>query len=862
MRKFVNLPGYRQSGTALKSSFRARRSRYEFSAASWDGGNSVHTCPMRAPTFDVSRLTAGLLARLCSVRGMARDHERRLAQMAVLNAISTVLLILAASQGLAEWGPVALTLGCGWLGLALFFLLVRSGWSKSRTDPTLSFEQLMFSIFVVVLSYGLIDIARGAALELLCLLLAFGMEQLSTRQLFKASTTAVAMLAVTSLARIALGGGTVRVDIEVYNLLMAAVLLPVAIIAGGEISRLYRRQAVQRGQLASTLGRLTELSVRDPLTGLTNRRRMLRMIEETHLEMAQCTTSYCVAMLDIDWFKRVNDGYGHAIGDVVLKDFAALVSSALDRRFTMARWGGEEFLVLLPCCTHLEAHAAISACRREVAAFDWSVRAPGLCITFSAGVAGSRQGDTTEDTLRRADQYLYLAKANGRNRTEVDIDNLPEAPAAAVAHAAMSHRAAANVKVASSVAGAAPQRQSEYSRATDFNADDRDGAGQLVTNWGRIADTVLSTQSDIRENLRLPLIACVLHAVWLVAVYFYAVPSGQIAAKAAWVVIVYELASAIGFYAAVRSGWSRRLSDGGLILAQMLAASAIASFGYVVAHELRPSLLHLLCVIQVFGMVTLKPAETRLAGAATIVLLCTIMICLFGMQPADLFAEILKLVLACTIVLQLSILSHGYSTVRKRVRDERHQLEDAVAQVKDQVTRDSLTGLLNRRCMEEALAEHHAAWLGGGENFCLGILDIDHFKRVNDEKGHHAGDSVLVAFAQASRQTLRESDLVCRWGGEEFVWLLRGSAGESASRATMQRLRLQFAQTMSGVAGIDWHVTFSSGFACPRDAVTIPELIAQADRALYRAKQSGRNRDMFAGYVECEDTKTIETTPA
>jgi diguanylate cyclase (GGDEF)-like protein len=820
-----------------------------------------------APIVDVSRHAERLRARVYGANASARPGERMAIRMGILNVIAAVLLALAASQGLAGWAPVLVTMGYSWIGQAAFFGLMRSRWAARRADPTLSFEQLMFAISVVVLSYGTLEIARGAALELLCLLLAFGMEQLSTRELLKASFSAIVLLALTSLARILALPGRVELHVEIYNLLMAAVLLPVAIVAGAEIGRLYRRQASQREQLAATLGRLTELSVRDGLTGLTNRRHALRLLEEARSEAALSRQGCCVAMLDIDWFKRVNDGHGHAVGDSVLKEFARLLASEIASGSTLARWGGEEFLLLMPRSTLPGMLATLSACRARVAAFDWTTLAPGLQVTFSAGAASHRPGDAIETTLQRADAALYAAKSAGRNRTEVSREEDAAVPAAPPARrAALAPRAeTAPPSPAAGSAKAAARPPQAFSRLGDLRGGGaREGdPAQPPKRWAWLADRVLGQAPDIRENLRLPLIAIVLHAVWLSAVWFYAMPNGQIARGPGWAVIVYESTCAAGFYAAIRCGWSRRFSDGGLVLAQMLAASAVASFGYVVAEALRPSLLHLLCVIQVFGMVTLRPAETRTAGNVAIALLVAVMAFMIVTRPPDLDAELLKLVLAGTIVLQLSLLSHGYSTVRERVNGDHLELEQAVAQVEEQVMCDPLTGLLNRRFMEQALARQHAEWLAGGDAYCLGILDIDHFKRINDQRGHHVGDAVLVALAQASRHSLRETDLMCRWGGEEFMWLLRGSAEEWVGRATMQRLRSSFMRTAADLADIDWRVTFSSGFVRPREHMTVEALILEADRALYQAKQAGRDRDVFAGDIDAAGRHAgLDTQPA
>ncbi len=776
-------------------------------------------------------------------------------QFVILNAISTALLMLAACEGLAGWTSSLVTLTYGWGGLLIFIALVRSGWSSGRRDPKMSFELLIFAISVVVLSYGLIDIARGAALEFLCLLLAFGMERLSTRQLQAAALFAIVMLALTSAARIAVGADAGRVHAEVYNLLMAAVLLPVAIIVGGEISRLHRRQATQRSELASTLEKLTAQSLNDGLTGLPNRRHMLQMIEETRIAAEATGNGYCLAMLDIDWFKRVNDAHGHAIGDRVLKDFAALTSSALENYWKLARWGGEEFLILMPECSVLQAHAILEACRRRIESHRWLAPLDGSCITFSAGITSSRPAETIAEALQRADLGLYLAKANGRNRTEIFVGAIGQSGTASSCPPLMSSAVAADGQGRPEAsAERLPRVPSTFdrSRLTGKRHGDNQAAETLRGSPGAVAwlaTPLLSKSPDVRENLRLPLIACALHGVWIAAAYLYAIPHGLIAEWAAWVVIAYESLSAVGFYVAIRSGWSRRFADGGLVVTQMLAASAMASFGYVTAPEMRPSILHMLCVIQVFGMVTLKPAEATAAGAAAVAMLCVVIVALIAIGPPELNAEILKLLLACTIVLQLSRLSRDYSAVRERVRSDRLKLQDAVAQVNEQATRDSLTGLPNRSFMEQALAEYHAAWRDGGPSFCLGILDLDHFKRVNDQKGHPVGDAVLIALAQASRQSFRDSDLLCRWGGEEFMCLLPDGASEETSRAAMQRLRSAFSEALAGIPGLEWTVTFSSGFASPCDGVTPDELVAQADEALYTAKNGGRDQDVFATRV-------------
>ncbi|EHR70278.1 diguanylate cyclase (GGDEF) domain-containing protein [Burkholderiales bacterium JOSHI_001] len=161
-------------------------------------------------------------------------------------------------------------------------------------------------------------------------------------------------------------------------------------------------------------------------------------------------------------------------------------------------------------------------------------------------------------------------------------------------------------------------------------------------------------------------------------------------------------------------------------------------------------------------------------------------------------------------------------------------------------TRDALTGLLNRgEWLRQLQAQHR--WLGRfGEPFSVLLLDIDHFKRINDTWGHPAGDAVLVSTAQLLLSTVRGMDVVGRLGGEEFVVLLpRADAAEALAAA--ERLRSALAATALAWKQQAIELTVSVGVATATDADETPErLIERADAAMYVAKRSGRNRSVVA----------------
>ena len=164
-----------------------------------------------------------------------------------------------------------------------------------------------------------------------------------------------------------------------------------------------------------------------------------------------------------------------------------------------------------------------------------------------------------------------------------------------------------------------------------------------------------------------------------------------------------------------------------------------------------------------------------------------------------------------------------------------------------QALRDPLTGLLNRRFIEEWLDQEVARTDQSGRSFGVIMADIDHFKQINDVYGHDAGDQLLKAVAQAIRQSLRPSDLPCRFGGEEFLLMLADVDHEVlAARADLVRERVG-AIELEHRGGSLPRVTLSAGIALyPQHGMTGNAVISAADTALYAAKSTGRNRVLTA----------------
>jgi diguanylate cyclase (GGDEF)-like protein len=169
-------------------------------------------------------------------------------------------------------------------------------------------------------------------------------------------------------------------------------------------------------KLKEAYKRIEELAELDELTGSFNRRCIMRMLDEEIARFSRSGSPCSVALIDLDHFKRVNDTYGHPTGDEVLRTFAITMFANVRSVDRFGRYGGEEFLLILPDMPNDGAVRALDRLRAIVADLDWSAFSPGMKVTLSAGVATLRPGETTDSILARTDSALYAAKAQGRNR--------------------------------------------------------------------------------------------------------------------------------------------------------------------------------------------------------------------------------------------------------------------------------------------------------------------------------------------------------------------------------------------------------------------------------------------------------------
>jgi diguanylate cyclase (GGDEF)-like protein len=177
-----------------------------------------------------------------------------------------------------------------------------------------------------------------------------------------------------------------------------------------------REAFYKRGkELKEAHARIEELAQLDELTGLLNRRYIMKSLNE-EITRAQRTGAACsVAIIDLDFFKRINDQFGHPVGDEALRTFAITLFANIRTIDKLGRYGGEEFLLVMPDTAIDQALQTLDRLRLIIAELDWAAISGNMHLTMSAGVCAVRQDASADDILARADGALYRAKDAGRN---------------------------------------------------------------------------------------------------------------------------------------------------------------------------------------------------------------------------------------------------------------------------------------------------------------------------------------------------------------------------------------------------------------------------------------------------------------
>ncbi len=346
----------------------------------------------------------------------ARRNRTAMALLALaLMVCSAGVMLLIAHAGVANLRAVQWWAALSVSGLALMAALVRSGATQGLADPALSVPQMAWTITSGGVAYALAGEARGIVPAVLAMILFFGAFGLSFTQVLGVGLYALAAFALAAAV-------TGWLDGSYHGILDVAYAAMVCIVLAGSLALNLRIQQIrarlrrQREELTAALALNRELATRDELTGLLNRRHMLELMQLEQRRTERSGRDLVLALLDIDHFKQINDTHGHGAGDRALRAFTAAVRASVRSADVLARWGGEEFVLMLSDTRVDDAAELLERVRRAVAAQSLAHGGGTIHFTVSIGMAAHLRGETIEQTLERADRALYTAKASGRDR--------------------------------------------------------------------------------------------------------------------------------------------------------------------------------------------------------------------------------------------------------------------------------------------------------------------------------------------------------------------------------------------------------------------------------------------------------------
>ena len=355
-------------------------------------------------------------APLVRARRVRQRRQMYLGQVASYS-LGAFVLLLYAFDGVISIDIASLFWFGGLLIIGTFAVLSEAGVGDRFSDHYLTVFQIsahMALQFVFLLSVPTIGVAF---LSVLFLIFAFGTLRMTSQQAMLTwglATTGLGFVFVATDLPIGLPVAT-RLERFAAMMCFALVIGQCAFLGlfGATLRKILYRRSIE---LKAAYQRIEELAELDELTGSYNRRCIMRLLDAEIEKSRQTSTPCAIALIDLDWFKRINDAHGHPVGDEVLRTFAITIFANIRPADCFGRYGGEEFLLLLPGMDGEAASRMLDRLRGIVADLDWSAFSPGMRVTISAGVVTLRDNDTADTFLVRADSALYSAKAQGRNR--------------------------------------------------------------------------------------------------------------------------------------------------------------------------------------------------------------------------------------------------------------------------------------------------------------------------------------------------------------------------------------------------------------------------------------------------------------
>ena len=300
-------------------------------------------------------------------------------------------------------------------GFAVFGAVFRSGLQRKLRLRHLKLGIVTTAIGGMLAVFYLEPVTQILLAPFMFVAVAYGIFTVPRRTLLVLTAAVLCAYAAVIAAHYAEQGNDALLRLELMHLLALAVSVPAFIVLMGRVQRLYRSLY----QASRKIKNIQEDAQRDVLTGCFNRRYVLAVLEEQKQLADESGIPLCLAVLDIDHFKHINDSLGHLGGDQVLRDFGRLAQQSVRSGEVFGRYGGEEFLMIFPATSLLPALNICERIRAQIEVHNWDSRLR-KGVTVSIGVTQYVIGESVMEFFSRADTAMYLAKEGGRNQVVVE----------------------------------------------------------------------------------------------------------------------------------------------------------------------------------------------------------------------------------------------------------------------------------------------------------------------------------------------------------------------------------------------------------------------------------------------------------
>ncbi|PTQ89340.1 GGDEF domain-containing protein [Agitococcus lubricus] len=586
-------------------------------------------------------------------------------------------------------------------------------------------------------------------------------------------------------------------------------------------------------------------SLTDALTNIHNRRSILDLLNTEIARSRQLNTPIAVIMLDLDYFKKINDNWGHPIGDLVLVEAAKTLKLGMRQSNEIGRFGGEEFILLLPNTGREGAFQLAERCRLALQALNiYTPQGDKVPVSASFGIATSEGASrvSSESLIRAADAALYQAKADGRNRVVLAAHTAADAPLAADIVTANNEEWHGQLKRLSAV--------STHSIPTPEGKP----WWQHFEGWRRRIGSIREWSPAAKIALVMGLL---IHILWGgLAWLSSSLSDAQTAlllntALTPYIVTALKIVLVIAHVLLITALLLRRCQPNAYwfqhLSLQFFSLSLLA-LGYVLGILYLPTGV-IFTSAPLLGLI-LFPRQLVLGIwlSALAIILVLAYACALNILPYapllagtagkyQIYSEfwVYSNYLFYLPSLLIVLVTTDQILGRWREREE---------QIRTINLTDALTRIPNRRSIIERLEKELHLGTRLHTPLAIALLDLDYFKKINDTWGHATGDRVLQEAARVLKENLRTEDAIGRFGGEEFMIIMPNT------QASDMHMRLE--RCRHGLASVDmlndngqlFHI--SASFGCcvhlANRTETVDVLIKKADDALYRAKTEGRNR--------------------